>query len=190
MRYARLHSNSAAFCIVAYASHAYEFGGLRRRARSLVPIAAAALALGREIASDEQGRAFIGMNKRPNPDGLRSTSPGPLGEEWRRVRTARLLKAAARARGEYIDPPVFGDPAWDMMLELYLRDASGDSSTVDQLLASQDIPKSAASRWLNCLDQQGVVRCHPSLPTGAQLLELTDRGRKAMERYLDALRGL
>lgn len=76
------------------------------------------------------------------------------------------------------------------MLELYLRDACGGSSTVDQLLASQDIPKSTASRWIKYLDQHGMVRRYPSSPTGAQPLELTDHGRTVLERYLDALRSL
>lgn len=134
--------------------------------------------------SDYRGRA-------PRQDELGLPDADPLGAERQRVQTAQRIAAASRARNEHLDPAIFGQPAWDMLLDLYIRETSGASSTIVQLLLSaQEYPTSTASRWLKCLEEHGVIRLVNHAEVGTELVELTVRGRTSVDRYLDALRGL
>jgi hypothetical protein len=123
----------------------------------------------------------------PRPDRFGQIPADPLGSELRRARTARLILAANRARDENFSPGTFGDPAWEMLLILYLRECAGACSTMAGLLCAQEIPDSTASRWLDHLRQQGAVRRDYRPEVGVEAVELTARGRRSVERFLDAL---
>lgn len=119
--------------------------------------------------------------------GASGNSPGdPLDNERRRVRTARLILAANRARDEHFGRGTFGDPAWEMLLILYLRECGGACSTMTGLVSAQEAPCSTAARWLNHLCQQGAICRDYRAELGMEVVELTASGRRSVERYLDA----
>jgi len=98
-----------------------------------------------------------------------------------------ILEARRRRREEF-DPSMFGEPAWEMLLELFVRDSAGLSSTASQLKAVARVLPSTGSRWLQYLEQQALLarRGHPLDPS-TEFVELTDKGRQALERYLSSL---
>lgn len=81
------------------------------------------------------------------------------------------------------------DPAWDMLLQVYIRDTSGASTTASQLKQASLVPPSTAERWLEYLEKEGLVRGKPH-PTdeATEFVELTDNTREALERYLAVVR--
>lgn len=101
------------------------------------------------------------------------------------VRIARAILHLRRQRKEDFDGSLFGEPAWEMLLELYVRDASGSVSTVAELLAISDAPVSTAARWLVHLDKLGFVtrRSHP-LDAKTEFVDLTAEAKGALERHL------
>lgn len=82
-----------------------------------------------------------------------------------------------------------GEPAWDMLVELYYRDSTGSSTTATQLKEASFVPDSAADRWLQHLEKEGFVSAHGH-PTDVhtEFVELADAGRETLERYLAQVR--
>jgi DNA-binding MarR family transcriptional regulator len=83
---------------------------------------------------------------------------------------------------------MFGEAAWDMLLELYVRENAGTTSTSAQLVAASGTPGSTAGRWLEHLAKEALVmrRRHP-LDPGTEFIELSEKGREALDRYLSAI---
>lgn len=62
-----------------------------------------------------------------------------------------------RRREQIFGPHLFSDPAWDMLLDLYIaRQASRDVSVSSACLAS-GAPLTTALRWLRRLEHEGYV---------------------------------
>lgn len=103
------------------------------------------------------------------------------------VGIAQAILQLRRQRKEEFDGLQFGEPAWEMLLELYVRDASGTVSTVAELLAASNAPASTAARWLAQLDRLGFVtrRSHPADPK-TEFVDLTAEAKAALERHLAA----
>lgn len=97
---------------------------------------------------------------------------------------ARAILAARRRREALFGAAIFGEPAWDMLLLLYLG-ASESRRTLGRLGELAGISKSTVLRWIDYLDRQGLVRREPH-PTDkrATFVELTEKGRKAIDMYL------
>lgn len=105
----------------------------------------------------------------------------PSGELVGRV---RALLAARRARETLFGKTMFGEPAWEMLLLLYLA-ASESRRTLGQLGKLAGASKSTTLRWIDYLDQHGLVRREPH-PTDkrAVFVELTEKGRQSLDLYL------
>ncbi len=97
---------------------------------------------------------------------------------------ARAILAARRHRESAFGTAIFGEPAWEILLVLYLG-ASGSRRTIGGLAELARISKSTALRWIDSLDRRGLVRRVPH-PTDkrAVFIELTQDARKAMDLYL------
>lgn len=62
-----------------------------------------------------------------------------------------------RLRLKILPPDLFAEPAWDLLLELFVADAEGRRLTARQVCGRSSIPPSVMSRWLNHLSQSGFV---------------------------------
>lgn len=98
---------------------------------------------------------------------------------------SRRIFALRRLRAEIFGKGMFGEPAWDTLLALYMEAGSGPKLTVGQLSGLTDTPPTSAIRWLDYLEHHGLVRREPH-PTDRRSVrvELTDKGRLAMEEFL------
>lgn len=120
------------------------------------------------------------MNEQRFPDGLNT--------ECALVRIAQAIRQLRRLRGD-----VFGiviqEPAWDMLLQVYIRDTTGAFITAAQLKNESLVPPSTAERWLHYLENEGLVsRKTRSIDEQTELVELTDAAREALVRYLAVVR--
>lgn len=97
---------------------------------------------------------------------------------------ARQILDARERRTRLFGRAMFGEPAWDMLLLLYVSE-SGRRQTVTRLAHLSGASKGTALRWLDYLLHQNLVRREPH-PTDrrAAFVELTDKGRSALDRYL------
>lgn len=70
--------------------------------------------------------------------------------------TAAMLEFR-RFRFNVLPAELFSEPAWDLLLELYVADAEGRRLTASQVCERSKIPPVVMSRWLQHLSQAGFV---------------------------------
>lgn len=91
---------------------------------------------------------------------------------------------ARRTRSDFFAPEIFSDPAWDILLVLFLAKVRGDGMTTNQLAKAAGASLSASVRWVDVLERTGLVqqKCDP-LGGEAQMVELSPRGWSAMVQW-------
>lgn len=62
-----------------------------------------------------------------------------------------------RCRSQLLPSELFAEPAWDLMLELFIADAEGRRITARQVVERSHIPPTVMSRWLMHLSKCGLV---------------------------------
>lgn len=111
------------------------------------------------------------------------------GRNSRRSRSQLAKRAVAafkarQLRNRFFAPTMFGEPAWDMLLALYLAEDSGRAVTVSGLANWSGYPPTTGLRWLQLLESESLVRRRPS-PNDKRMffVELTARGRNALDQF-------
>ena len=101
---------------------------------------------------------------------------------------ARSSISARRARGRYLPDPMFGEPAWEMLLALYVDTRSEARHTISSLSAASGAAATTALRWIDYLERGELVERRPS-PTDKRVafITMTAKGRAAIEAYLAEL---
>ena len=61
-------------------------------------------------------------------------------------------------RNEIIGAPLFRDPAWDMLLELFAAHQAGRRISISSLCYASGVPPTTALRQLARLEQHGLIR--------------------------------
>lgn len=80
---------------------------------------------------------------------------------------------------------MFGEPAWDILLDLYIASAEGKQVSVSSACIGSACPPTTGLRWLAILTEQGfVVRENDSSDNRRIMVRMTDKGVAAMERFL------
>jgi DNA-binding MarR family transcriptional regulator len=92
---------------------------------------------------------------------------------------------ARRHRDKLFRGDLFGEPAWDMLLDLYLNRARGRRVSVTSLCIASCRPPTTALRWLTVLEQADLVSRHES-PSDHRVsyIDLTDEGAVLMSEFL------
>lgn len=100
---------------------------------------------------------------------------------------ARRILRARRLRKRHLPKSMFGEPAWDMLLVLYVADRAETRQTISGLTKESCAPATTSLRWLDFLGRCKLVqrRANP-LDKRAVFIELTALGRNAIEGYLAA----
>jgi DNA-binding MarR family transcriptional regulator len=101
---------------------------------------------------------------------------------------ARRLYRERRVRDSLLGSELFGEPGWDILLELYAaRMESRRLATTDVCMAS-GVPPTTALRWLVKLEEAKLVqRSHASSDARLTLVDLTDEGVSRMAELLRRL---
>ena len=101
---------------------------------------------------------------------------------------ATQIRFSRELRQRSFKQNMFGEPAWDILLALYVIDGNQRRLSIRELanLASQ--PLTTALRWLDYLeDQQLIVRRSNPFDQRVVFVELSAKGRGAMDEYLTHL---
>lgn len=95
-----------------------------------------------------------------------------------------------RRRNSLIRHDLFAEPAWDMLLLLYIAHHQRRAVEVDRLCAATSAAATTALRWVGqLLDCDLAVRLPPEPGHGDARIALSPAGVEEMERYLrDTLR--
>lgn len=68
------------------------------------------------------------------------------------------MKKAREVRAQVFDPELFGEPAWDMMLALFIAHGEQYRLKVSDLTFESNVPSTTALRWMKTLFDQGLAR--------------------------------
>ncbi len=89
-----------------------------------------------------------------------------------------------RRRVRKFGAAMFGEPAWEMLLILYVEHQRS-RLTVSRLCAESGAPSTTALRWLEYLEDQQLVQRRAHATDGRMsYVELTDKAVEQLESYL------
>ncbi|MGE7205309.1 hypothetical protein ACQKJZ_06480 [Sphingomonas sp. NPDC019816] len=100
---------------------------------------------------------------------------------------ARKLYAERRRRDKHFDHcgVIFGEPAWDILLDLFIAYEDGKSQSVSATCIGACVPQTTGLRWIAMLEREGLVHSwHGERDGRYRMLGLTPAGVETMVRYL------
>ena len=104
---------------------------------------------------------------------------------------ARQTLAGRRQRDRYFDPMVFSNPAWDMLLSIYVASAEGRVQSVLDCCAAAPVAQGVALRWLAYLKQEEmVIETRDAGQSRQTHIRLSDQMHLTISAYLGSLIGL
>ncbi|MCK0128452.1 winged helix DNA-binding protein [Erythrobacter sp. F6033] len=136
-----------------------------------------------------------------SPHGLRQTTPTLVepqtgssrsDEQSARaeyVEMARNLYTTRRKRESIFgNTELFGEPAWDILLDLYVAHAENKKVSVSSACIGSASPSTTGLRWLGILAEQGLItREHDPEDQRRVLVRLSDAGLEAMDNYFASI---
>lgn len=127
---------------------------------------------------------------RLRPAGGRVSPPRPLREPANvsaaSIATARRMIRERLRRQNFFDAGLFADPAWDMMLDLFVAEAEGRDTPVMNLCLSSQVPETTTLRWVKTLEHAGVfIREKDEHDQRRVLVRLSPSAAKSLAAYLD-----
>ncbi|MEO0643430.1 MAG: winged helix DNA-binding protein [Pseudomonadota bacterium] len=98
---------------------------------------------------------------------------------------ARTVYAKRRMRASIFgDPELFGEPGWDILLDLYIAHVENKPVSVSSACIGSASPPTTGLRWLGVLAEQGLLeRKHDPEDQRRVLVRLTEKALSAMDTY-------
>jgi DNA-binding MarR family transcriptional regulator len=101
---------------------------------------------------------------------------------YSRVAKSQYLERDRRSR--FFDADLFGEPAWDILLDLYTSHVAGRRLSITSLCHGARVPSTTALRWVGVLEQRGLIRREASTKDKRVFwVHLTDAGLTSMSNY-------
>jgi DNA-binding MarR family transcriptional regulator len=109
--------------------------------------------------------------------------PRPALSEMNARKAADFCHSTRAARNKaFSGMDIFGEPSWDMLLDLYQAYAQGQSISVSSVCIASRVPKTTALRWLGQLEKFGLVgRTDDPFDGRRTFVSLTDEAAKRMD---------
>lgn len=100
------------------------------------------------------------------------------------ARRVRAMVSARSLRRAVFKASLFSDPAWDILLGLFLARIEGRRVSISAAGRAGKIPLTTALRWINALEHEGLLERAGDIHHGRRVfLNLTGKGVAAMEEY-------
>lgn len=108
------------------------------------------------------------------------------------VEMARDVYQSRRRRAEVFDDTgLFGEPAWDILLDLFIAAKDRKRLPVTSACIGAAVPSTTALRWLTVLEEKGlVVREHDTGDARRIFVRLSVDGYDKMVRFFNGFAGL
>jgi DNA-binding MarR family transcriptional regulator len=103
-------------------------------------------------------------------------------------RLVKKILRLRRRRENAFGNDLFGEPAWDMLLEMYAAEQAQHKLSVSGTCYASAVPPSTALRWIVRLEKEGWVRRIKDPADGRRSwVVLTDRASQVMRDYLSEM---
>jgi hypothetical protein len=122
-------------------------GAGRAQARRLIAVANDLLILAAEL---EQAQTHL-------PDSSPPAFEAAPEDERRWLRHARQSYRHRRSRSLFFEDSLFGEPAWDLLLDLFIAAKERKRVPVTSACIGAAVPTTTALRWLAILEERGLV---------------------------------
>jgi len=98
---------------------------------------------------------------------------------------AQAEYASRRRRNGMFHKSLFAEPAWDMLLDLYIQRHHGRAVSIHSLCIAAAVPQTTALRWIGKLETGGLVHRHPCRQDNRVVhITLSEQALALMEQYL------
>ena len=105
------------------------------------------------------------------------------------VQLAKRIKAIRESRSELLDASLFGEPAWNILLALYVAAGERYALSISALCAESGVPPTTAARSINRLLELDMVRRIPNPGDNRScFVELTSETAGRMSELLGSAR--
>ncbi len=96
----------------------------------------------------------------------------------------RIMTRGLADRRRFLPADLFADPAWDMLLDLYLADILSKRISVSSLCCASNVPATTALRWIGALGREGLIK-RTADPHDARryYISLSEAGLERMDGY-------
>ena len=103
----------------------------------------------------------------------------------RAVHFARMIYVSRRNRKRHFPNDLFGEPAWDILLDILVHTHGGKRSTVTDVTNGSCVPEATAMRWIDRLESVGlIVRTRDATDARRRLVDLTPSGESRLLKQL------
>ena len=101
------------------------------------------------------------------------------------VARARSIVASRKARRKFFPADLFHEPAWEMLMSLFIVYEGEHTMNVKALVSCSDAPATTSQRWIDHLHKSGLIdRVTDTIDRRRIDISLSERGHDAMVRYL------
>jgi DNA-binding MarR family transcriptional regulator/DNA-binding NarL/FixJ family response regulator len=162
--------------------------GLQSLADEVARIARALAALAEDTPrasgiGDMLSDGLVGYRAEPPTPGSNSTAVG-AGE-------VRAMIKVRRLRERYLPPALFGEPAWDILLDLCAARIERTRVAVSSLCIAAAVPPTTALRTIRTMTEQGLLnRVADATDKRRVFIELAEPTAAAMQAYIAAARSI
>lgn len=105
------------------------------------------------------------------------------------IQLAKRIKAIRESRGALLEPTLFGEPAWNILLALYVAAGERYALSISALCAESGVPATTAARSINRLLELDMIRRVPN-PSDSRstYIELRRETATKLTKLLDIAR--
>lgn len=102
------------------------------------------------------------------------------------VELVERIYRARRDRERVFDDGIFADPAWDLLLDLFVRSERHEQVSISSACHAASVPEATALRYLKALTEKSYIEriSHPN-DKRSTTLKMTPLGRNLMLEWLD-----
>ena len=119
--------------------------------------------------------------------GLMLCDPSTVAENSAELALARQFYALRRRRHRFLAADLFGEPTWDILLDLYIAAHEGRRVPTTSSCIGAHVPPTTALRWLRILEARGLVEREEDRRDGRRtFVRLSRRGLSSMQGFLHA----
>lgn len=131
----------------------------------------------------------VGVNRSDQPTKAETIAFRPVRAARSHLALARKTYAVRRKRSAIFgNADLFGEPAWDIMLDLFIAHGDGKQVSVSSACIGSAAPATTGLRWLAVLADEGLI-LRESDPQDQRrvLVQLSDAGLAAMSTFFEAV---
>lgn len=111
------------------------------------------------------------------------------GRELSAVERAEALYELRRVRDVFFgtNADLFCEPAWDMLLDIFIAQERGRKLSVSDTCMGSGVPTTTALRWISVLEGRGLIeKIRDSQDARRSFVRLTGPGYDTLRLYLEA----